>query len=151
MRERTDLEERLGSLAKLDRELEDAIALVELGEEAGDDATEKEGRDALKALKADAERRQVEALLSGEVDPNDTYIEVHSGRRRHRELRLGAHAVSHVRALGRAAWLQGRDHRGDRGRWGRHQVRHDPGQGPQRARLVEGGIGRAPAGAHLAL
>ncbi len=79
MRERTDIEERLGSLARFDRELEDAVTLVELGEEAEDPATEKEGVDALKALKLDAERRQIEALLSGEVDPNDTYIEVHSG------------------------------------------------------------------------
>ncbi len=79
MRERTDLEERLGSLSRFDRELEDAVTLVDLGEMEEDAATEKEGIDALKGLKADAERRQIEALLSGEVDPNDTYIEVHSG------------------------------------------------------------------------
>ncbi len=32
MRERTDLDERLGALSKFERELEDAITLVELGE-----------------------------------------------------------------------------------------------------------------------
>ena len=79
MRERTDLEERLGSLASLDRALEDAVTLVVLGEDEGDAETEKEGLAALKAVLAEAERRQVEALLSGEVDGNDTYIEVHSG------------------------------------------------------------------------
>jgi peptide chain release factor 2 len=79
MRERTDLEERLGSLARFEAEREDAITLVELGESEGDPGTEQEGIVQLKALKAEAERRQVEALLSGEVDPNDTYIEVHSG------------------------------------------------------------------------
>ena len=79
MRERTDLEDRLGSIAKFERELEDAATLVDLGEMEEDAATEKEGIDQLKALKLEAERRQVEALLSGEVDPNDTYIEVHSG------------------------------------------------------------------------
>ena len=79
MRERTDLEERLGSIARFERDLEDAATLVELGEMEEDAASEKEGIDQLKALKLDAERRQVEALLSGEVDTNDTYIEVHSG------------------------------------------------------------------------
>ena len=79
MRERTDLEERLGSIARFERDLEDAATLVELGEMEEDAASEKEGIDQLKALKLEAERRQVEALLSGEVDPNDTYIEVHSG------------------------------------------------------------------------
>ena len=79
MRERTDLEGRLASLGRFERDLDDAATLVELGEAEDDAATEKEGLDALKGLKLDAERRQVEALLSGEVDPNDTYIEVHSG------------------------------------------------------------------------
>ena len=79
MRERTDLEERLGSLSRFERDLEDAATLVELGEMEEDVATEREGLDQLKALKTEAERRQVEALLSGEVDGNDTYIEVHSG------------------------------------------------------------------------
>src|SRR5690606_15332836 len=32
-----------------------------------------------KSLKAEANRRQVEAMLSGEADANDTYVEVHSG------------------------------------------------------------------------
>lgn len=79
MRERTDLEERLGSLSRFERDLDDAATLVELGEMEEDAATEREGLDQLKAIKVEAERRQVEALLSGEVDGNDTYIEVHSG------------------------------------------------------------------------
>jgi len=79
MRERTLLEDRLGSLAKMERELEDAITLVELGETEGDAATEAEGIAALKALLAEGERRELEALLSGEADANDTYLEVHAG------------------------------------------------------------------------
>ncbi len=79
MRERTMLEDRLGSLKKIERDLEDATTLVELGEAEGDAATETEGITALKALKAEGERRQLEALLSGEADANDTYVEVHSG------------------------------------------------------------------------
>ncbi|MGP0060531.1 MAG: peptide chain release factor 2 [Beijerinckiaceae bacterium] len=79
MRERTELEERLGSLARFEAELEDAITLVELGEAEADAAVEQEGLTLLKSIKAEAERRQIEALLSGEVDANDTYIEIHAG------------------------------------------------------------------------
>ena len=79
MRERTELEDKLGLVAKLESELDDAVTLVELGEAEGDADTEKEGVALLKGVKAEAERRQVEALLSGEADGNDTYIEIHSG------------------------------------------------------------------------
>ena len=79
MRERTVLEDRLGALAKLERELDDGVTLVELGESENDEATEREGLAALRALKSEGERRQLEALLSGEADANDSYVEVHSG------------------------------------------------------------------------
>jgi peptide chain release factor 2 len=79
MRERTDLEQNLGSLAKFESEVEDAATLIELGEAEGDAEVEQEGIAQLKSIKAEAERRQVEALLSGEVDGNDTYIEIHAG------------------------------------------------------------------------
>ena len=73
------LEDRLGSLAKMERDLDDAATLVELGEAEGDEAAEAEGIAALKALRGEGERRQLEALLSGEADPNDTYVEIHAG------------------------------------------------------------------------
>jgi peptide chain release factor 2 len=79
MRERTLLEDRLGSLAKIQRELDDAATLVELGEMEADAEAEQEGVNLLKGLKAEGDRRQLEALLSGEADGNDTYVEVHSG------------------------------------------------------------------------
>jgi peptide chain release factor 2 len=79
MRERTELEERLGSLARFERELEDAMTLIELGESENDAATEKEGLGLLKTLETEAQRRQIEAMLSGEADANDTYVEIHSG------------------------------------------------------------------------
>jgi peptide chain release factor 2 len=79
MRERTQLEEQIGSLTSLERELDDAVTLVELGETENDAATEHEGVAALKVLLKEAQRRQTEALFSGEADANDTYVEVHSG------------------------------------------------------------------------
>ena len=79
MRERTDLEDRLNSISRLERELEDAVTRIELGEAEGDQDTIKEGEEQIRALEQEAARRQVETLLSGEADQNDTYLEVHSG------------------------------------------------------------------------
>ena len=79
MRERTELEDKLGSLGRFEGQLEDALTLIELAEAEGDAATEEEGLAELRNLKTEAERRQIEALLSGEADANDTYIEVHAG------------------------------------------------------------------------
>ncbi|MDQ4136396.1 MAG: peptide chain release factor 2 [Pseudomonadota bacterium] len=79
MRERTDLEERVFAIRRMEQELEDAVTLIELGEAEGDEGSVREGEEAIRALQADAARRQVETLLSGEADANDTYLEVHSG------------------------------------------------------------------------
>jgi peptide chain release factor 2 len=79
MRERTDLEERLSSIGRFESELEDAMTLVELGEAEADAATEREAIALLEGLRLEAERRQIESLLSGEADANDCYIEVHAG------------------------------------------------------------------------
>jgi peptide chain release factor 2 len=79
MRERTSLEEKLGSLNRFEGELSDAATLVELGEAEQDEASEAEGLAQLKALQLEAARLQFEALFSGEADANDAYIEVHAG------------------------------------------------------------------------
>jgi len=73
------LQDRLGSVAKIERELDDAATLVELGEQEGDAESENEGLAQLRALKTEGERRELEALLSGEADGLDSYVEVHSG------------------------------------------------------------------------
>ena len=79
MRERQQLVDQIEGIRKLEGELDDAVTLVELGEEAEDEATVEEGRGQLKSLLAIAQKRQVETLLSGEADSNDTYLEVHAG------------------------------------------------------------------------
>jgi len=79
MRERTALEEQISSIRRLEQELEDAVTLIELGEAEGDEETVREGEESIRGLQAEAVRRQVETLLSGEADANDTYLEVHSG------------------------------------------------------------------------
>ncbi|MGL4325017.1 MAG: peptide chain release factor 2 [Beijerinckiaceae bacterium] len=79
MRERTTLEGSLSRLKKFETEVDDAVTLIELGEEGDDQATVTEGENAIVSLAKDAARLQVETLLSGEADSNDTFVEVHSG------------------------------------------------------------------------
>jgi peptide chain release factor 2 len=79
MRERTDIETRLTGIKKLEIELDDASTLIDLGDAEGDEATVKEGEDILRRLVKDGETQQLEALLSGEADASDTFLEVHSG------------------------------------------------------------------------
>ena len=79
MRERTSLEDQISAIRRLEQELDDAVTLIELGDMEGDESSIKEGEEAIRALQVEAARRQVETLLAGEADGNDTYVEVHSG------------------------------------------------------------------------
>ncbi len=79
MQERTALDEQLNALARIDRELDDQITLIELGEAEKDQKTIAEAEDVLRKLKVEVARRELEALLSGEADANNTYLEVHAG------------------------------------------------------------------------
>ena len=79
MRERTRIAGQIDGVKALERELEDALTLIELGEAEGDQATLAEGEAALRRAAEVAEKRQLETLLSGEADANDAYLEVHAG------------------------------------------------------------------------
>lgn len=79
MRQRQQLEQALTVLKTIETELDDAQTLVELGEAEGDADTVAEGEAALVRLVQDVQSRSVEALLSGEADANNTYLEVHAG------------------------------------------------------------------------
>ena len=79
MQERTALEDQLTALERMERELDDQLTMIELGESEKDQKTVAEAEDALKKLKAEVARRELEALLSGETDANDSYVEVHAG------------------------------------------------------------------------
>src|SRR5689334_4158261 len=79
MQERTALEDQLGSIARIERELDDQLTMIELGEAENDQKVISEAEAALRKLRADVARRELEALLSGEADANDSYLEVHAG------------------------------------------------------------------------
>ncbi len=79
MRERQHLEAAIGAYTSLERMLEDQVALIELGEEEGDEAVIAEAQEALAKLRKEAQQKEVEALLSGEADANDAFVEIHAG------------------------------------------------------------------------
>ena len=79
MRQRQQLEKSLAVLERLEAERDDCVTLIELGEAEGDQTVVSEGEAQLEALVSEVERRSVEALLSGEADSMNTYLEVHAG------------------------------------------------------------------------
>lgn len=79
MQERTSLEDALGGIGKVERELDDQVGMIELGEAENDEGVVAEAETALKSLKKEIARRELEALLSGEADRFDSYLEVHAG------------------------------------------------------------------------
>jgi len=79
MQERTALDDQLAALGRIERDIEDNIGMIELGEQEGDRTVVADAEAALKALRAEVGRRELEALLAGEADANDSYLEVHAG------------------------------------------------------------------------
>ncbi len=79
MQERQRLDTAIGTINSLSSTLEDNIGLIELGEEEGDSGVVTEAEDAIRALKGEIAERQIDTLLSGEADGNDTYLEIHAG------------------------------------------------------------------------
>ena len=79
MQERTALEDQLTAIGRIEQELDDQLTMIELGEAENDRKAIGDAEAALKALKAETTRRELEALLSGEADNNDSYLEVHAG------------------------------------------------------------------------
>ncbi|HLL58803.1 MAG TPA: peptide chain release factor 2 [Allosphingosinicella sp.] len=79
MRERRRLDEAITATRAISTELDDTIELMEMAEAEGDEALLDDAVASLAALAEKAERDKVTALLAGEADANDTYIEVNSG------------------------------------------------------------------------
>ncbi len=79
MRERTTTEKSLKAFTSFAGAFDDAMTLIELGEAEDDAATVAEGEAALEQLSHEARKRQIDALLSGEADGMDAYLEVHAG------------------------------------------------------------------------
>ncbi|MFK5997649.1 MAG: peptide chain release factor 2 [Rhodobacterales bacterium] len=79
MRERQMLVDAMENYSALERELTDNIDLIELGELEEDQDIVDEAESAILRLEKLAAKRKLEALLNGEADANDTFLEVKSG------------------------------------------------------------------------
>lgn len=79
MRERNRLAAQIEGVQKLERDVADALELVEMAEAEGDVAMADAAVADLKAFAEEAKHREIESLLSGEADPNDAYLEVNAG------------------------------------------------------------------------
>ncbi len=79
MRERQALIDAMGTYKRLAAGLKDHVELIELGEMEGDAEIVAEAEAALRALVEEAAQKELEALLDGEADGNDTFLEINAG------------------------------------------------------------------------
>ena len=79
MRDRQMLVDAIGTYEGIKRDLADQIELIELGEAEGDAEVIGDAEAAIKALRDKAAQKEVEALLNGEADGNDTFLEINAG------------------------------------------------------------------------
>ena len=79
MRERQTLVDALETYESIKQDLTDNIELIELGEMEEDEEVVTDAEAALKALEEKAAQKELEALLDGEADGNDTFLEVNAG------------------------------------------------------------------------
>ena len=77
--ERNYLSESIQTIVDCEKELKDTQDLLELAEEENDEDVLNEGKEALEALRRQVQKSELEALLSGEADHNDTFLELHAG------------------------------------------------------------------------
>ncbi|GAA4038990.1 peptide chain release factor 2 [Parerythrobacter jejuensis] len=78
-REQKLLETAVNTVNEISSEMADAIEFIDMGEAEGDDDIVNDGLASLEKLADRADADKVQALLSGEADSNDTYIEIHAG------------------------------------------------------------------------
>ena len=79
MQERRRLEEAINAVKSIEQERNDTVELMEMAESEGDDALVDDGVRTLAALAERADQDKVKALLAGEADANDSYIEINAG------------------------------------------------------------------------
>ena len=78
-REQKTLETAVNTVNEIAAEMADAIEFIEMGEAEGEESIVEDGLRTLERLADRADADKVQALLSGEADGNDTYLEIHAG------------------------------------------------------------------------
>ena len=79
MSERNHLETAVKNYQNIESSLSDAIELISLGEEENDTAIIADAEASLQSLLGEVKQQELNALLSGEADHNDCFLEVHAG------------------------------------------------------------------------
>jgi peptide chain release factor 2 len=79
MRERRRLDEAITATRAIERELADTVELIEMADAEGDAEMAEDGTRSLAELSARAQQDKIKALLAGEADANDTYLEINAG------------------------------------------------------------------------
>ncbi len=78
-REQKTLENAVNTVNEISAEMRDAIEFIDMGEAEGEEDIVNDGLNSLAKLAKRADADKVQALLSGEADGNDTYLEIHAG------------------------------------------------------------------------
>jgi peptide chain release factor 2 len=79
MRRRQDLDQRISGVRRLEASIAENSELIELGEAEGDEAIVRDAERALVKLKDEVAQTELDALLSGEADGNDSYLQINAG------------------------------------------------------------------------
>lgn len=79
LKERTRLDNQIGGVKAIETNLSDQVEMIELGEAEGDAGLVADAEKTLYSIKNDVAKREMESLLSGELDGNDAYLQVNSG------------------------------------------------------------------------
>ncbi len=79
MRDRQMLVDALATYEGIKQDLSDHVELIELGEMEDDAEIVTEAESALLTLAVKAAQKELEALLDGEADANDTFLEINAG------------------------------------------------------------------------
>ena len=79
MRKRQNLDGRIALVLRLEQTIEDNVGLIELGELESDQGIVTEAEKALSKLRAEVAEQELETLLSGEADHNDSYVQINAG------------------------------------------------------------------------
>jgi peptide chain release factor 2 len=79
MRDRQGLKDGIEAIEALERETSDNAEMIEMGEAEDDDEIVSEAEAAIARLVEVAAEKELEALLDGEADGNDTFLEINAG------------------------------------------------------------------------
>jgi peptide chain release factor 2 len=79
MQKRTALETQMNAVGSFEGEMSDLIELAEMATEEGDNESLDETQELMSNLRDKAQNAEIEALLSGEADSNDCFVEIHPG------------------------------------------------------------------------